>query len=254
MLLAGKKGLVLNVTNKNSIGWAIAEKAHSEGALVGLGAQNERLQEGVLKLIDGRDNFVPLTIDFMYEEQFGLLKKDVEEKIGQLDFLVHSVGYAPKEALQGRFLDTSLEDFQIAMQASAYSMIRVVKELEPLLKEDASVITLSYIGSTRAMSSYKVMGLCKAALEAAVRYLAIDLGDRGIRVNTVSPGPVNTISGRGVSGITNFINHVHEIAPLKRTYGQEEAAGAAMYLLSDLSKGVTGQIIFVDSGYNTVAV
>lgn len=254
MLLEGKKGLVLNVMNKNSIGWAIAEKAHAEGAIVGLGAQNERMQDGVNKLIDGREGFVPLTIDFMFEDQFALLKKDVEEKIGELDFLVHSVGYAPKEALQGRFIDTTVEDFQIAMQASAYSLIRVVKELEPLMKEDSSIITLSYIGSTRMMNNYKVMGLCKAALESAVRYLAYELGDRGIRVNTVSPGPVNTVSGRGVSGLAGFIDHVHDIAPLKRPYAQAEAAGAAMYLLSDLSKGVTGQIIFVDSGYNVVAV
>jgi enoyl-[acyl-carrier protein] reductase I len=253
MLLEGKKGLVLNVTNKNSIGWAIADRANAEGAIVGIGAQNERLQEGVHKLVGDRAGFEHLTIDFSFEDQYELLKKEVETKLGKLDFLVHSVGFAPKEALTGRFLDTSLEDFQVAMNASVFSMVKTCQTLEPLMNDDSSIITLSYIGSTRVMANYKVMGLCKAALEASVRYLAQELGDRGIRVNTVSPGPVNTISGRGVSGLGDFIKHVHDSAPLKREYGQQEAAGAALYLLSDLSKGVTAQIIFVDSGYNVMA-
>jgi enoyl-[acyl-carrier protein] reductase I len=254
MLLEGKKGLVLNVTNRNSIGWAIADLANQHGAVVGVGAQNERLADGAFKLLEGRERFVPLIIDFSNEDEYALLTRQVSEKIGKIDFLVHSVGYAPKEALAGRFIDTTQEDFHTAMTISAYSMIRVCKELEPLLNDDASVITLSYLGSTRAMRNYNVMGMCKAALESAVRYLAIDLGDRGIRVNTVSPGPVNTISGRGVGGLVDMIKHVHDVAPLKRPYAQQEAAGAALYLLSDLSKGVTSQILFVDSGYSTVAM
>ena len=253
MLLEGKKGLVLNVTNKNSIGWAIADRANLEGATVGVGGQNERLMEGVHKLVEGRERFDTFTVDFAFEEQYDTLAKQVEEKYGKLDFLVHSVGYAPKAALEGRFIDTSLEDFQTAMNASAYSFVRLCKTMEPLLNDEASVMTLSYLGSTRAMGGYKVMGLCKAALESAVRYLALDLGERGIRVNTVSPGPVRTISGMGVPGLKDMIKNVQEIAPLKRPYGQQEAAGAALYLLSDLSQGVTGQILFVDSGYNVMA-
>lgn len=254
MLLAGKTGLVLNVTNKNSIGWAIADRANQEGAIVGVGAQNERLLEGVNKLIAGRERFETVTIDFSFEEQYQTLHDEVKAKLGELDFLVHSVGFAPKEALTGRFIDTTLEDFQVAMNASVFSMIKTCQTLEPLMKEDSSIVTLSYIGSTRVMNNYKVMGLCKAALESSVRYLAYELGDRGIRVNTVSPGPVNTISGRGVSGLSDFIKSVQSVAPLKREYGQEEAAGAALYLISDLSKGVSAQILFVDSGYNVMAV
>lgn len=254
MLLEGKTGLVLNVTNKNSIGWAIADRANQEGARVGVGAQNERLLEGVDKLIEGRSNFEKFTVDFAFEEQYAALSSEVKSKFGKIDFLVHSVGFAPKEALAGRFLDTTLEDFQIAMNASAYSLVRLCREMEPLLNDDASVMTLSYLGSTRIAGNYKVMGMCKAALEAAVRYLAHELGQRGIRVNTVSPGPVNTISGRGVSGLTTMIEHVKTVAPLKRPYGQQEAAGAALYLLSELSQGVTGQILFVDSGYNVLAI
>lgn len=254
MLLEGKKGLVLNVTNKNSIGWAIADRANEQGATVGVGAQNERLLEGVQKLLTGRERFDTFTVDFAFEEQYDALATQVAEKYGKLDFLVHSVGYAPKEALSGRFIDTSLEDFQTAMNASAYSFVRLCKTMEPLMNDDSSIVTLSYIGSTRAMGGYKVMGLCKAALESAARYLALELGERGIRVNTVSPGPVNTISGRGVPGLQDMIKNVQSIAPLKRPYGQQEAAGAALYLLSDLSQGVSGQILFVDSGYNVMAL
>ncbi len=254
MLLEGKKGIVLNVTNKNSLGWGIADLANQHGALVGIGAQNERLLEGVSKLTADRENFVPLTIDFAFEEQYALLKEQVKSQIGKLDFLVHSVGYAPKAALENRFIETTLEDFQVAMNASAYSMIRLCREMEDLMNEDASIITLSYLGSTRAMPNYNVMGLCKAALESSVRYLALDLGDRGIRVNTVSPGPVNTISGRGVKGLGDMIKNVHEIAPLKRPYAQAEVATTALYLLSDLSKGVSGQLLFVDSGYSVMAM
>jgi enoyl-[acyl-carrier protein] reductase I len=254
MLLEGKKGLVLNVTNKHSLGWAIADLANREGATVGVGAQNDRLLEGVSKLVQDRERFHTFTIDFGFEEQFGLLAEQVKSTYGTIDFLVHSVGYAPKEALQGRFLDTTLEDFQVAMNASAYSLVRLCREMEPLINDDGSIITLSYLGSTRIASSYKVMGMCKAALEAAVRYLAYELGERGIRVNTVSPGPVNTISGRGVAGLTSMIDYVRGVSPLRRPYAQPEAAGAAMYFLSDLSRGVTAQIVFVDSGYNVMAM
>lgn len=253
MLLEGKKGVVLNVTNKNSIGWAIAERANAEGATVGVGAQNERLLEGVQKLVEGRERFETLTVDFSDEAQYDLLAEQIKDKFGRLDFFVHSAAYAPKAALEGRFIDTTLEDFQVAMNASAYSFIRLCKTLEPMFNEDASVVALSYIGSTRSMPAYNVMGLCKAALESAVRYMAKDLGDRGIRVNTVSPGPVNTLAARGIPGLRDMIKNVQDVAPLKRPYGQEEAAGAALYFLSDLSKGVSGHILFVDSGYNVMA-
>ena len=254
MLLEGKKGLVLNVTNDKSIGWAIADLANQHGATVGLGAQNERLLEKVQKLVVDRERFDLFTIDFLFDEQFGQLREQVEQKYGKLDFLVHSAGFAPRPAMEGRFIDTTLEDFQVAMNASAYSFVRMCKEFEPLLNDEASVVTLSYLGSTRVAPNYNVMGMCKAALEAAVRYLAYDLGDRGIRVNTVSPGPVRTLAGSGVKGLKDMIAHVHESAPLKRPYAQPEAASTALYFLSDLSKGVTGQIVFVDSGYNTVAL
>jgi enoyl-[acyl-carrier protein] reductase I len=254
MLLDGKKGLVLNVTNKNSIGWAIADAANRHGATVGVGGQNERLMEGVHKLIEGRERFDPFTIDFSQEEEFEKLAAQVEQQYGKIDFLVHSVGFAPKEALSGRFIETSREHFMLAMDISAYSLVRVAKALEHLMAENGSVVALSYLGSTRSVKNYNVMGVCKAALEASVRYLAQDLGDRGIRVNTLSPGPLNTISGRGVSGLTDMIRYVQDKAPLKTGYSQEDVGDSAVYLLSDLSRGVTGQIIFIDCGYNNVGM
>jgi enoyl-[acyl-carrier protein] reductase I len=254
MLLEGKKGLVLNVTNKNSIGWAIADAANQHGATVGVGGQNERLMEGVHKLIEGRERFDTFMVDFGQEEEFDRLAQQVEQKYGKIDFLVHSVGFAPKEALSGRFIETKREDFMLAMDISAYSLVRVAKALEHLINDDGSVIALSYLGSTRAVKNYNVMGVCKAALEASVRYLAQDLGERGIRVNTLSPGPVNTISGRGVSGLMDMIKYVQDKAPLKRPYAQPEVGNSAVYLLSELSQGVTGQIIFIDSGYSIVGM
>ncbi len=253
MLLEGKKGLVLNVTNKNSIGWAIADVANQHGAQVGIGGQNERLLDGVLKLIEGRERFDPFVIDFGDESEFDRLAEQVAEKYGKIDFVVHSVGYAPREALNGRYIDTTHDDFMLAMNISAYSLPRLCRALEPLINDDGSVIALSYLGSTRAVENYNVMGVCKAALEASVRYLAVDLGTRGIRVNTLSPGPVNTVSGRGVRGITGMIEHVQNVSPLRRPYGQNEVAGTAVFLLSDLCQAVTGQIIFIDSGYNITA-
>jgi enoyl-[acyl-carrier protein] reductase I len=254
MLLEGKKGIVLNVTNKRSIGWAIADLANQHGAIVGLGAQNERLLENVNELVEGRERFETLTIDFAYEEQYASLREQIEAKLGKIDFIVHSAAYAPKSALENRFVETTREDWEIAMNASAYSLVRTCRELEPVLNDDGSIITLTYLGSTRAMRNYNVMGVAKAALEASVRYLAIDLGGRGIRINAVSPGPIRTAAASGIGGLKDMIRHVADIAPLKREYGATEAAGAGVYFLSDLAKGVTGQILYVDSGYSVVAM
>lgn len=254
MLLEGKKGLVVGVTNKNSIGWAVAELAAQHGAQVGITAQNERLLPKVAELVEGKDNMHVHQLDFSYDDQLDAFAKMVEETYGKIDFLVHSAAYAPREALEGRFIDTSREAFGIAMDVSAFSLVSLCNKLEPLFNEDASVVTMSYLGSTRAAGNYNVMGVAKAALESCIRYLAVDLGPKGIRVNTVSPGPINTVAARGVKGLIGMIDYVHDRAPLKRPYGQDETAATTVYLLSDLSKGVTGQIIFVDSGFNFAAI
>ena len=250
MLLEGKKGLVLNVTNQNSIGWGIVEALHAQGATVGVGAQNEKMLGKVEKLVEGMDRIDIFTCDFTSDEDLQKLHDGVQAKYGKIDFYVHSAAFANKEDLEGRFIDTSRDGFKLALDISAYSLVASCKALEDLLVDDASVITISYIGSTRAAGNYNVMGVAKAALESCVRYLAVDLGQRGIRVNTLSPGPINTISARGVKGLLDMLKMMEERTPLRRPYGQEECGLNAVYLCSDLSKGVTGQIIFIDSGYN----
>lgn len=254
MLLEGKKGLVLNITNKNSIGWAVAEMANAQGATVGVGGQNERMLDGVNKLIDGRERFDAFQIDFGIDEDYEKLVEAVKAKYGTIDFVVHSAAFAPREALQGRFIDTERDAFATALDVSAYSLVKVAKALEPVMNEGGSVMAMSYLGSTRTVGSYNVMGVAKAALEACVRYLAVDMGSRGIRVNTISPGPMNTVAARGVKGLGEMIEYVAEKAPLKRAATQPDVGGAAVYLISDLSQGVSGQIIFVDAGYNIVGM
>lgn len=255
MLLAGKQGLVFSVTNNKSIGWAIARAAAEHGAKVGVGAQNEGMRRRVEKLVEGDDRFGIIELDFQDEAAMAGLSDVIKSAYPDgIDFLVHSAAYAQREDLEGRFLDTSREGFQLALDISAYSLVALCRALESNLNDDASVMCLSYLGSTRAAGNYNVMGVAKAALEASARYLAADLGGRGIRVNTISPGPINTVSARGVKDLLTMIDHVKERAPLKRPAEQDEVAGAAVYLMSDLSRGVTGQVLFVDAGYNIVAL
>lgn len=254
MLLEGKKGLVLSVTNENSIGWHIADAANRHGATVGVGAQNERMQSRVEKIVEGRENMDVFVCDFQEDSQIEKLVEDVKAKYGKIDFLVHSAAFANREDLSGRFIDTSRDGFKLALEISCYSLVALAKALEPIMNDDGSVLTLSYLGSTRSCQNYNIMGVAKAALESSIRYLATDLGDRGIRVNTLSPGPINTVAARGVKGLTDMISHVHDKAPLKREFGAAEVGGSAVYLISDLSKGVSGQIIFIDNGYNVVGI
>ncbi len=254
MLLEGKKGLVLSVTNENSIGWWCADWANKHGAIVGVGGQNERMMERVGKLIDGRERMDGFMVDFQIDEHIDALVQQVSAKYGKIDFLVHSAAFANREDLSGRFIDTSRDGWNMAIEISAYSLVKLCKALEPVFNDGASVMTMSYLGSTRSVGNYNIMGVAKAALEASVRYLSLDLGVRGIRVNTISPGPINTVAARGVRGLTDMIDYVAGKAPLKRAATQEDVAGTAVYLMSDLSSGVTGQVIFVDSGYNTVGM
>lgn len=250
MLLEGKKGLVLNVVNKNSIGWAIAKAAADHGAEVGVGAQNERMLGAVEELIEGDCRFRAFVVDFTDDAQLAKLAEDVKATYGKIDFLVHSAAYAKREDLAGRFVETSRDGFALALDVSCFSFVALCQALEPLINDDGSVMALSYLGSVRAAANYNVMGVAKAALESSVRYLAADFGPRGIRVNTLSPGPLNTVAARGVRGLSEMIKHVQDRAPLKREFTQTDVGGSAVYLMSDLSRGVTGQILFIDSGYN----
>lgn len=252
-LLEGKKGVIFGVANERSIGWAIAQAALGHGATVGVGVQNERMAGSAAKLLEGT-SMQMFTADLNIEEDLDRVRGELQAAYGTLDFMVHSVAFALREDLTAPFIQTSREGFRVALETSAYSFVAAARAIEPLLADDASLITLTYLGSQRVLPNYNVMGVAKAALEASTRYLAYDLGARGIRVNAVSPGPIMTVSARGIKGFSGILDVIGERAPLKRPAEQTEVAATSVYLLSDLSKGVSGQIVYVDSGYNVMGL
>lgn len=250
MLLEGKKGLIVGVANKASIAWAIAEAAAREGAQLLFNYQNERLKENVEGLIKDLPGAKAFPCDAGDDAQITSLMQQVEAEFGQLDFLVHSIAFAPREELVGEFVNTSREGFKTALEVSAYSLVAMSRAALPLMKDGGSIITLSYLGAERVVPHYNVMGVAKAALEASVRYLAYDLGPRGVRVNAISAGPIRTLAARGVSGITKMVEQHRAVAPLRKATEQSEVADTSLFLLSSLGRGVTGEVIYVDGGYH----
>lgn len=249
-LLEGKKGLIVGVANKYSIAWAIAESVAREGATLAFNYQSERLKDNVEQLVGTLEGAKAYQCDVAKDEEIDALMKGVEGDLGELDFLVHSVAFAPSEELKGEFVNTSRENFKIALDISAYSLVGVSRAALPLMKNGGSIITLSYLGAERVVPKYNVMGVAKAALEASVRYLANDLGPRGIRVNAISAGPIRTLAARGVSGISKMVDVHREISPLRHATEQGEVGDTAMFLLSPLGRGITGETIYVDGGYH----
>ena len=252
MLLEGKKGLIVGVANKHSIAWAIAQSAAREGARLAFNYQNERLRENVESLAQTIEGAKSFACDAGDDGQIAALMRGVEAELGGLDFLVHSIAFAPREDLEGEFVNTSRQGFATALDVSAYSLVALARAALPLLREGGSIITLTYLGSERVVPHYNVMGVAKAALEASVRYLAHDLGPRGIRVNALSAGPIRTLAARGVSGISKMVEHHRQVAPLRRATEQAEVGDAALFLLSDLARGITGEVIYVDGGYHVL--
>ena len=250
MLLEGKNGLIVGVANKHSIAWAIAESAAREGARLAFNYQNERLKDNVEELAKTLDGARTFPCDVGSDEEIAALMKSVESEMGRIDFLVHSVAFAPREELTGEFVNTSRQGFAMALDISAYSLVAVARAALPLMTEGGSIVTLSYLGAERVVPHYNVMGVAKAALEASVRYLANDLGPKGIRVNAISAGPIRTLAARGVSGITKMVEHHREIAPLRHATEQAEVGDTALFLLSSLGRGITGETIYVDGGYH----
>jgi len=252
-LLEGKKGIVFGVANERSIAWAIAKAAAEHGAEVAVGVQNERMAGSAQNLLDGT-SMKMFMCDLNEDSDLERVTQELKSTYGKLDFVVHSVAFALREDLTEPFIQTSREGFRVALETSAYSFVAAARALEPILSDDASLITMTYLGSLRVLPNYNVMGVAKAALEASTRYLAYDLGGRGIRVNAVSPGPINTVSARGVKGFSSILAVLGERAPLKRPAAQEEVASTSIYLLSDLARGVTGQTIYVDAGYSVMGM
>jgi enoyl-[acyl-carrier protein] reductase I len=253
-LLAGRKGLVVGVANERSIAWGIARRAAQAGAELAFTYQGEGLEKRVRPLAERVDSHVVVPMDVTDDEQVESAFEKVHENFGQLDFLVHSVAFADKDDLAGRTIDTSREGFLRAMEISVYSLLSLARRAEPHLTEGASVLTLTYYGADKIVPNYNVMGIAKAALEAAVRYLALDLGARGCRVNAISAGPIRTLAASGVSGMKGMLGAAAMRAPLKRNVDQDDVGAAGLYLLSPLSKGVTGEIHYVDAGFNVTAM
>src|SRR5882672_5893123 len=254
-LLEGKTGLIMGVANRRSIAWGIATAANNAGARLILTYQSERLGENVRELAPQLNNPILLPCDVTSDEQIQSLMSRISEEVGHLDFLVHVLAYAPGQALEGMYVNTARDDFRVALDISAYSLVAVSRAALPLMKDrNAGIVTLTYLGSERVIQNYNVMGVAKAALEASVRYLANDLGPQGIRVNAISAGPIKTLASSAVGGISNMIKLHTERAPLRKKVETDEVGDAAVFLLSPLSRAITGEIIYVDGGYNILGV
>ncbi len=254
--LKGKKGLIFGVANKRSIAWGIAEALANHGAELAFTYQGDRLKETVEELVATLPTRSPLyPCDVTRDEDICSVFDQVGKDFGSLQFLVHAVAFAKKEELAGRTLETSREGFHLALDVSTYSLITMTKAAEPLLeKEGGSIVALSYLGADRVIPNYNVMGVAKAGLESAIRYLAADVGKKNIRVNGISAGPVNTLAARGISGFTTMLENHRNRAPLGRNVEVEEVANAAFFLLSPLGSGITGETIYVDCGYRVMGV
>ena len=253
-LLAGRKGLIVGVANRNSIAWACARVLHEAGMQLAFTYQGEVMRDRVVKTTAEMGEVPLFDMDVTLDDQIDSVHDQVEKWCGgRLDFLLHSVAYAPSTAMGNAFIETQRGDFATALDISAYSLVALTRRFAPLMENGGSIVTMSYYGSQKAVPGYNVMGVAKAALEASVRYLAVDLGPRGVRVNAVSAGAVNTLAARGVAHFRDLMKITGERAPLKRTVEVEEVGRATLFLASDLSSGITGETMYVDAGFNITA-
>lgn len=248
--MQGKNVVIFGVANKRSIAWAIAQRLNDAGARLVITYQNERLKAEAHDLITSLPGAQAFQCDVSSDAEIDALYAQLKQHFGQLDAVVHSVAYAPAEELKGDFLNTSREGFRIAHDVSVYSLIAVTRAAAPLMTNGGSVITLSYLGAEKVVPGYNVMGVAKAALEASVRYLAYSLGEKKIRVNAISAGPIKTLAARGVGDFSTMLKNHAEHAPLKRNVEPREVGDTALFLTSDLGSGITGETIYVDCGYS----
>ncbi len=253
-LMAGKRGLVMGVANDRSVGWGIAAACAAQGAELAFTYQGEALHKRVRPLAESLGSTLVLPCDVSDDASMDAAFAAIKEQWGTFDFLVHSIGWADKAFLRGKYLDTPREAFLTALDISCYSFTAVCARALPMLNPGASLLTMSYLGAERVMPHYNVMGVAKAALEASVRYLAADLGGQGIRVNAISAGPIKTLAASGIGDFRYILRWNQYNSPLERNTTIEEVGGAAVYLLSNLSSGVTGEVHHVDSGYHTVGM
>jgi len=254
MLLDGKKGLVVGVANKRSIAWSIAEALHREGTRLAFNYQGDRLEENVRSLAASLEGSIVHPCDVTRDDEIDGLFAKVKQEFGRLDVLVHCVAFARKEDLEGEFLATSREGFKMALDISAYSLVALAQRASALMDGGGSILALTYLGSEMVVPGYNVMGVAKAALESSIRYLAHDLGKKNIRVNGISSGPISTLAARGVPGFTKMLAICRERSPLPRNTEPAEVGDAALFLCSPLSRGITGEVIFVDNGYHIMGM
>jgi len=255
MVMKGKKGVILGIANKKSIAYGIAKACQEQGAEIAITFLNERFEKKlapVAEELECGSKFYPC--DVSNPEEIKALKDSLEKDMGQIDFIVHSIAFAPKEGLSGRFYDISKEAFDVAMDISVYSLIEIVRELKPILSDSSSILTLSYYGGVKYIPNYNLMGVAKAALEMTTKYLAEDLGKDGIRVNAISAGPIKTLAAAGIGDFGFMLKWNKAHAPLKENVTINQVGNSGMYLLSDLSSGVTGEVHYVDAGYNIMGM
>lgn len=256
MDMTGKHGLIVGVANKRSISWAIAQAVARAGARLAVSYQGDRLAENVQELAAELENPLLLPLDVTDDAQIAAAFAAIDREFGGLDFLVHGVGFAPREALSAPFVQTTREAFRISLDVSAYSLVALTREAVPLMarRGGGSVLTLTYLGSDRVFPNYNVMGVAKAALESTVRYLASDLGPQSIRVNAISAGPIKTLAASGISGFSTMLGIYRERAPLRRTVEAAEVASAALFLMSDAGRAITGEVLMVDAGFHVMGM
>ena len=255
-LLEGKTGIVFGVANKRSIAWAMAQALAREGMRLAFSYQGERLKESVEALTTTIPGSLLIQCDVTNDADIAAVYAEVDREFGRLDAVLHSVAYAPKEDLERDFVETSRDGFKIAHDISAYSLVSLTRAAMPLFEKTGggAVLALSYHGAQKAVEGYNVMGVAKASLEASVRYLAANLGPKNVRVNAISAGPVNTLAARGVKGFTTMLKHHAERAPLRRNVELEELGNAGLFMLSPMSSAITGEIMYVDCGYNIIGL
>ena len=254
MIMKGKKGLIVGLANNKSIAYGIAKACHEQGAEMAFTYLNDALKKRVEPIATEFGSEYVYELDVSNEEHMSSLASKIEKDFGKIDFLVHSVAFAPKEALSEPFIKTTKQAFQVAMDVSVYSLIDLTNRLESVLSDDASILTLSYLGEPKYIPNYNVMGVAKAALESTVRYMAVDLGAKGQRVNAISAGPIKTLAAAGIGDFKQILNWNEINSPLKKNVTTTQVGNSAMYLLSDLSSGVTGEVHYVDSGYNVMGM
>ncbi len=253
-MIKGKKGIVIGIANNHSIAWGIAKQLHASGAQLAITYQNNTLLKRVKPLADKVNSDILVECDVNNEDHLQNTFKQIKKGFGKIDFIIHAVAYSDKNELNGRYVDTSKDNFINSLSISCYSFTRIAKIFQPIINQGGSLVTLSFHGANKVMPNYNVMGVAKAALETSVKYLSVDLGDQDVRVNAISAGPMRTLAGAAIANARDVFNYTSENSSLKRNVNLDELGNSALYLVSDLSSAITGEIHYVDCGFNIVGM